>query len=97
MSVGTIKTWLLCSVQGHTAECDLKALMVGLKSYRTSLGLLLSLSAGANIEFLIVFPPPQKPFWSTGTDFFFVQEMLQCVRFQYAALPVVNGIKCFYI
>lgn len=67
MSVGTIKTWVLCSAQGHTAECDLKALMLGLMSYRTSLGLLLPLSAGANIEFLIVFTSLQKPFGATKT------------------------------
>lgn len=88
---------VLCSAQGHTVECDLKALMVGLKSYMAPLGLLLSLSAGANTEFLTVLTTPQKPFWPTGTEFVFVQEMLWCVRFQHATLPGVNGIKWFYV
>jgi len=45
------------------------------------------------MEFLTVFTSPQKPFWSTGTEVVFVQEMLRGIHFQYATLPVVNGIK----
>lgn len=71
MSVGIIKTGVLCSAQRHSAQCDLKALMLGLMSYRTSLGLLLPLSAGANIEFLIVFTSPQKPFGAARTELVF--------------------------
>lgn len=88
---------MLYSAQGHIAECDLKALMVGLMSYRTSLGLLLPLSAGANIEFLIIFTSPQKPFGAARTELVFVQEMLQCFHFQYATLHVVNEIQLFYV
>lgn len=97
MSVGTMKTWVLYSAQGHTAECDLKALMLGLMSYKTSLGLLLPLSPGANIEYLIVFTSPQKPFGATRTELVFAQEMLKCIHFQYATLPVVNEMKLFCI
>lgn len=95
-SVGTIKIWVLCSAQGHAAECDLKALMLGLMSYRTSLRLLLPLSAGANIEFLslLVLRNPLVP---TRTELVFVQEMLKCVHFQFATFPVVNEIKLFCI
>lgn len=73
--------------------CDLKAIMVDLNSYTVSLGLLLPLAAGANLDFLLVFTVPQKPFWSTGTEFEFVQEMLWCIHFQHSTLYVLNGIK----
>lgn len=97
MSVGTSRTWALCSGQGHTVEGGFKVLMVGLESNTASVGLLLPLSAAANTEFLIVLTAPQKPFSSTGTLLVFVQEMLQRSHSQRATLPVVNGIKLFYI